>query len=170
MSSFGMLTHGMPKDAVIDPHAARLLGVTFAIGSPNNIKALVSDPSVLSSARQQAQSKASGLSADAQEWLATGRQGTSSQTIFQRLTGTRLTQRESHPSDPDDFGRCRRLLDQVPEFRQRLGEMSDVSPIWSKLVAEWDELCVLMDKEAPDWRDGKGSAAKTYARMEEIGC
>lgn len=170
-SSFGMLSHGMPRNAVIDAHAARLLGVTFAIGSPENLKTLIADPAVAAAACQRVQGEA-GLSFEAKEWLATGSHGISSMTIFKRLTGVRppSLSHERHPSDPDDLARCRRLLDQVPKLRTRLGEMADVSPTWQKLVAEWEDLCQLMDSEAPDWRHGKGSAPKTYARMKELGC
>lgn len=171
-SSFGMLSHGMPKNAVIDPHAARLLGVTFAIGAPENLKALISDPAVATAARQRVNGEFESLSAAAKEWLATGFHGISSMTIFKRLTGVKppSLSHEHHPSDPDDLGRCRRLLDQVPDLHARLNEMADVSPVWQKLVAEWEALCRLMDSEAPDWRNGKGAAPKTYARMKELGC
>ena len=171
-SSFGMLSHGMPRNAVIDAHAARLLGVTFAIGAPENLKALIEDPAIAAAARQRVSGESDGLSSAAKEWLATGFHGISSMTIFKRLTGVKppSLSHERHPADPDDLGRCRRLLDQVPELQARLGEMADVSPVWQKLVAEWKELCQLMDSEAPEWRGGKGSAPKTYERMKELGC
>ena len=168
--AFAMLSHGMPKNAVIDPHAARLLGVTFAVGAPEALKALTADQAVLAEARKRVQGIGADLSDSAREWLATGQQGTSSLTIFQRLTGKKLTQTENHPYDPDDLSRCRQLLDQVPEFRSRLGELAAISPVWAKLVAEWDDLCALMDSEAPEWRDKKSSAPQTYAQMKALGC
>ena len=165
-----MLAHGMPTNAVIDSHAARLLDVNFAIGTPDALKSLITDPEVLAAARRRAEAIAPELSAPAKEWLAVGQHGISSMTIFQRLTGKQLSEDENHPSDPDDLGRCRRLLEQVPELKPRMGELVTLSPVWEKLVTEWDALCSLMDKEAPNWRDGKGSAPKTYDRMKQIGC
>lgn len=168
--SFGVLSNGMPRNAVLDPHAARLLGVTFAIGTRENLDTLINDPQVVAAARQRAELIGSGLSESAKEWLALGQQGTSSLTLFQRLTGKTLVDTESHPSDPADLGRCRQLLEQVPEFRERLHELVQVSTQWASLVQHWDSLCLLMDSEAPNWRNGTGGAPNTYARMKELGC
>jgi hypothetical protein len=170
LSALAMLLHGMPAGAVMDTHAARLLGVTIAIGPPGALESLISDPAVIGAARQKAQAAGPTLSDAAREWLATGQQGTSSMTIFQRLTGYRLTSQEHPPADPHDLGRCRRLLDQVPEFRTRLEELAPLSPVWARLVSEWDSLCALMDQEAPGWRAGRGHAPATYARMKALGC
>lgn len=76
----------------------------------------------------------------------------------------------AHPHDPDDFARCRKLLEAVPELAPRLNEMKAASSVWASLVEAWDELCRLMDEEAPEWREGKGSSPKTYARMKALGC
>lgn len=170
ISAFMNLSKGMSKDAVLDPHAARLLDVTYAIGTPDDLKVLSSDPAVIAAARQRAQVLGAGLSKDAIEWLAIGQQGVSSLTIFQRLTGKNVTDHERHPSDPADFDRCRLLFEQVPEFSARKGELSIISPVWANLVAEWGSLCALMDSEVPGWRSGQGNAAQTYARMRELGC
>jgi len=98
-------------------------------------------------------------------WLRTGERGTSSQTIFEVMTGLPLTDgvfRRAVPFDPADFRRCRLLLEAVPEWRHRLGEMAAVGPRWSALIPRWDELCATMDAEAPEWRDGVGDAPLTY--------
>lgn len=112
------------------------------------------------------------LSEQAVAWLASGKRGTSSNTIFAHLSGIDALGgwHESHPHDPGDLGRCRLLLDQVPEFKARLGEMRKVSPVWNRLVDSWQRLCDLMDQEAPDWREGRGSCPKTYELMKELGC
>jgi len=169
IQAISMLAKGMPRTAVMDPHAARILDVSFAMGQPSALAALIADPEVLLQARLRVaeESDRLGLSSAAREWLATGRQGTSSLTIFSRMTGKEI-EREDHPHDPDDLCRCRRLLDEVPEFQPRLPEMAAVSPVWAGLVSAWDELCVLMDEEAPDWRVGKGRTPKTNTRMKAI--
>ncbi|MEY2151142.1 hypothetical protein AB7849_09505 [Rhodanobacter sp. 115] len=111
------------------------------------------------------------VSSAAVKWLANGQRGTSSETIFTHLTGIVATSGyESHPHDPADLGRCRRLLEQVPELRHAFSRMRDVSPIWSRLVDEWGLLSEMMDLEAPDWRKGRGTCPKTYNRMKQIGC
>lgn len=104
------------------------------------------------------------------DWLANGERGNSSEAIFARLTGLPIggSRCTSHPLDPADLRRCRLLLEAVPAFRARLEEVADVSPVWAALVARWDEVCSLMDEEAPDWRDGSGGAPRTYALMGEI--
>jgi hypothetical protein len=103
-------------------------------------------------------------------WLANGRRGISSNTIVERLTGIKTLDDwgGSHPLDPADLGRCRRLLDDVPELQNEFSRMRDVSPTWAALVDRWDELCATMDREAPEWRSGIGSAPETYRIMKEI--
>lgn len=51
-----------------------------------------------------------------------------------------------HPHDVDDFQRCRKLLMMMPEWRNSIHKMKDVSPIWSKLADHWDELDALYDQ------------------------
>ena len=104
-------------------------------------------------------------------WLAGGRRGISSNSIFSHLTGMDARAgwaRPSAPLYPVDLGRCRRLLDACPELRAALPRMAELSPTWAALVAEWDELCALMDEENPGWRDGWGAAPRTYHRMQAL--
>lgn len=72
------------------------------------------------------------------------------------------------PHDADDFYRCRRLLEQVPEFAARIDELRSISPAWDRIVSQWGALCTLMDSEVPRWREGKGDAPKTYDLLREI--
>jgi hypothetical protein len=67
------------------------------------------------------------------------------------------------PQDPDDFGRCSRLLALIPEFRPRLAEVAVALPQWSALVEVWDELEALYKEEAPT-----GKAARLYLRIQEL--
>lgn len=110
------------------------------------------------------------LPAGATEWLRSGERGISSNAIFDHLTGLPVRGGWSPwtPSDPDDLRRCRLLLEAVPEFRSGLPRMAEVSAGWAALVARWDELCATMDAESPNWREGRGSAPRTYALMQEI--
>ena len=105
------------------------------------------------------------------DWLACGERGISSNTIFEHLTGHHLGcvgWRGSHPHDPDDLSRCRKLLEKCPELKELLPKMATRSPVWAALTPEWDSLCEEMDREAPNWNDGRGSAPITYGRMKKL--
>jgi len=113
------------------------------------------------------------LSEQAIAWLASGERGTSSNTIFTHLSGVNAMDKWGgrHPGDPADFRRCRLLLNQVPEFQARIGELRKISPVWDRLVSNWADLCDTMDQEFPAWREGGyGSCPKTFKLMQELGC
>ena len=104
-------------------------------------------------------------------WLANGERGVSSNTIVTHLTGIYTLgpyQRRSHPYDPDDLRRCRLLLEAVPELEANFANMATCSGVWGKLVLHWQELCDLMDREAPRWREREGSAVAVFRRMEKL--
>ena len=105
---------------------------------------------------------------DLVRWLAGGRRGVSSNTMVQHLTGLSALGDScgSHPHDPDDLSRCRLLLEQVPHLQ--LDGMATCSGPWAKLVEQWGDICNLMDSEAPRWREGQGSAPKTYSLMRKL--
>jgi hypothetical protein len=93
--------------------------------------------------------------------------------MFRRFTGVRpeglvADSFAAHPQDADDLGRCRLLLEAVPEFTARLQGMADVSPVWASIVANWAELCELMDGEVPRWREGICRAPVTSSRMQAL--
>jgi hypothetical protein len=116
---------------------------------------------------------APSLPPGADEWLREGERGISSEAIFSHLTGVRVLGRHwqlTPPADPDDFRRCRQLLEAVPAFRTELPRMAELGPQWAAIVGHWEELCALMDSEAPGWRDPAvtGRAPLTYARMRQI--
>ena len=72
---------------------------------------------------------------------------------------------QSPPADPDDFGRCYRLLALIPEWRPRLGEVSALFRKWKPLVDHWAELEALYQEEVPNHR---GSAPRLYALMRSL--
>lgn len=82
-------------------------------------------------------------------WICGCDTGTSSKTIFAVMRGT-TPDHADIPYDPDDFGRCYRLLKLVPAWRPRLGEVAAKYPKWSGLVEHWDELTSLF--EAKEWK------------------
>jgi hypothetical protein len=92
--------------------------------------------------------------------------GSSSKCIAAHLTGNECD--GSHPSDPDDLGRCLRLLRLIPELREAFPRMTEVSAYWAALVPRWTELAASMDEEVGiAWERGR-SAPKTYALMRSL--
>ena len=58
-----------------------------------------------------------------------------------------------------------KLLNHVPEFRERLNEMKEVSETWRKLVDNWEEFECLYYKECDT-----GRCSELFDRMKDIGC
>ena len=107
----------------------------------------------------------------AMEWIVGMDTGVSSQAIWARMQGVRGEWWPgNHPHDPDDLGRCLRLLALIPEWRARLSEMAAESPSWAALVEYWDELENVWRTEGDGtWRPPMGTAMpKLYDRMREI--
>jgi hypothetical protein len=104
------------------------------------------------------------VSTELMRWLISGERGLSSMAMVVHITGHGGDCR--HPHDPDDLRRCRLLVESVPLIRHNLQRMADCSPTWARIIAVWVELCALMDAEAPNWRQGTGSAPQTYALLQ----
>jgi hypothetical protein len=97
-------------------------------------------------------------------WLVSGDVGISSKTIWTVMTGWPIEGHQPRtPWDPDDFGRCHRLLETFPAWRSRMPEVADAHPEWADLVVAWDELTALYLEELPS-----GQAPRLYARMEAL--
>ena len=97
------------------------------------------------------------------KWLLSDDTGVSSKAIVAKMEGIEVLP-DSHPRDPADLGRCLRLLNLMPQYRPRLGEMREVSQVWANLVDNWDELEALYYEEL-----ASGKAVKCYQRMKELG-
>lgn len=103
---------------------------------------------------------------DAIGWLSNGDTGISSETIWSVMMGRPVKERHwNMPRDPDDFGRCYRLLKIMPSWRERLPEVSAKFPGWKPLVDAWDELTALYEQEVPNHH---GRAPKLYERMQVL--
>lgn len=154
--------------AVLDQDVARMAGASFAIGQPELFAELHKrlETGALIAQKQETPT----LSMAATSWLANGRRGTSSNTMFSVLTGVdALSGSEgSYPHDPDDLDRCLALLHDVPELRPRLPLMAKASPAWAALVANWDQIEALhLDEVGLNWTKAR-SAPKTYKLMRVI--
>lgn len=80
-------------------------------------------------------------------WLGTDT-GKSSTALFAVLCReglqweTNYEGQKATPQDSADFGRCKRLLDAIPEWRSRLGEVAAkyADTAWPRIIAKWNEL------------------------------
>lgn len=160
--AFHALTMLAPKKSVLDPDVARIYGANFAFGLRADLEVLRQAGSA--AAEQRERQANPGLSEDAVRWLARGERGASSNTIFAHLTciDALAGDRKDHPYDPDDFRRCRLLLEQVPSLVPLFHRMASVSTEWSNLVEQWPAICDTMDTESPEWRKRRGAASNTY--------
>lgn len=108
-----------------------------------------------------------------EDWLHGHDTGTSSLTIYTVMTGQRV-ERTSYPLDPDDFGRCYRLLKLFPEWRLRLAEVAARFKEWRPLVREWTRLTALYENDlaldAEHRKKNRGKpppgACATYTAMQ----
>jgi len=102
------------------------------------------------------------------DWFVSGEVGTSSKFIASKgidpdYKGDGFS---NYPLDPDDFQRCRKLLKRVPTLRAVLdNEVAKSHPVWGALVARWDEIDSLFQKE---FEENTGRAPRTYQLMREI--
>jgi len=84
----------------------------------------------------------------ASAWIVGNDTGVSSRTIHGVMLG--LAPGDGWgwdaPWDADDFGRCARLIDLIPEWGPRMHEVGDAVPAWRPIVDEWDALKRLCDE------------------------
>lgn len=100
--------------------------------------------------------------ATAVDWIDCGDTGLSSTAIWKHMMGAASS--GDYPYDPDDFGRCFRLLAApwARGWRERMPEMARYGKVWAALATEWPKLEALFVKEAPT-----GKAPKLYAAMKK---
>jgi hypothetical protein len=101
-----------------------------------------------------------------QKWLAGRDTGTSSLTIYAVMMNTPSPhERYDIPHDPDDFGRCYRVLALFPEWKPRLGEVAVRFPIWVPFVREWDKLTEMYETALAS---KSNHAKEMYNFMQEL--
>lgn len=156
-------------DEIVDSQLCLGLGAHMVVGRREALDLMRSDPEVVAQIEQRVAGVVAGheISSAARRWLSKGNRGMSSDAMFMHLTGVPVADDPmAYPGDPSDLGRCRLLIEQVPELAGDLSKMCEVSPYWGALASRWDGLCGLMDTEAPLWREGKGSCPETFKAME----
>jgi hypothetical protein len=100
------------------------------------------------------------------KWILGPDTGISSKTIWAVMMGAIEAGRPfgyDIPHDPDDFGRCYRLLEKFPEWKPRLKEVAEKFPEWGPMVREWDKMTALYEEELPT-----GEAPKLYSLMKKL--
>jgi hypothetical protein len=101
-------------------------------------------------------------------WFSSNDTGISSKAIAAHMSGGDADDGWGwgYPSDPDDLGRCLRLLELFPEWKPRIAEMASRGPGWAGLTARWDEIAASMiDEVGIGWEKAR-SAPKTYDLMK----
>ncbi len=168
MDFFSKVSKLSGDGAVLDQDVARMAGASFAIGPASIFDELRKRLETGSLIAQKVVTP--NLSSAAQAWLANGRRGISSDTMFTVLTGLDALgdSSPSHPRDPDDFDRCLALLHAVPELRPKLPLMAKSSPAWAALIANWDQIERSHISEVGLGWTKAHSAPKTYELMRTI--
>ncbi|WP_024717979.1 hypothetical protein [Pseudomonas putida] len=104
----------------------------------------------------------------ASAWMRDGEVGMSSRAIHDHMLG--LTPKcgyFDYPLDPDDLNRCIKLLELIPEWKPRMGEMAQRGEQWVGLANRWEEICrCFLDEVGLDWCKGR-RAPKTYLLMTQ---
>ena len=80
-------------------------------------------------------------------WIENGHIGMSSKTMWLCLMNQNV-KNAYHPYDPDDFSRCYKLLEAVPEWKEKhhLIKLKSLSTAWSNLVDNWDKLTEMFEE------------------------
>lgn len=105
----------------------------------------------------------------AAQWVVGGDTGTSSKVIWSVMQ--MVEPRDSDPpADPDDFGRCYRLLALIPEWRKSLELVSRAYPEWVGLVREWDRLTTMYERVIGPTGNGwdKAASKALYDEMQTL--
>lgn len=99
-------------------------------------------------------------------WINRGETGNSSLAIWSALRGigTFEVEGDDWPNDPDDFKRCKQLLDLIPEWRSELGKVALVFPWFGPFSDRWTEFEKLWEEER-----SSGSYPKLYNALKESG-
>ena len=159
-----------PGDTVFfDTKTARSLGASFVLGTERNLEELrrsleiegLSTSQETTIRRDQKQT-APTIPAAVQKWLSSGDRGLSSDTMCRRFFGVPKGE-NTVPLDPSDFVLCLKFLEET-KTQNRINEMKSVSKEWEGLVANWNALTRMLDKDLK--KTGGRSAPDTYLAMK----
>lgn len=105
---------------------------------------------------------------DAMTWLAGKDTGVSSVTICLIMFGIENESpiAGSPPSDPSDFGRCYRLLQKFPHWRDKLQKVADTYSAWQPFVDAWETMTSLYEKEL----NNPDEKSNLFHYMRDLNC
>ena len=83
----------------------------------------------------------------AYHWVFKGETGLSSKTMWNCFMAVERGYPINIPHDPDDFSRCYKLLEALPEWKSQISKLKRLSPEWERLVDNWDELTSMWEKK-----------------------
>ena len=91
--------------------------------------------------------------------------GLSSKAIWGVMMDQKWPCGSNRPHDPDDFGRCYRLLELIPEWKERLIEVSQAYPNWMPMIRDWAILTAMYEVAIDNNRP---TAPSLYHYMREL--
>jgi len=129
-------------------------GEGLELGMPQRVKVFLGTLEVFQKAHRlcQAQGYIEPTPKTPEEWRQGRDVGISSMTIYYVMTGIGAPHRFDVPHDPEDFGRCFRLLNLFPEWRARLSEIAARFPAWTALIQDWTQLEEVYRRDLPTGR------------------
>lgn len=110
---------------------------------------------------------------EALDWLAGDDTGISSKAILNAALGKPTTPSKDYhwhnePYDPDDLGRCLRMLRLMPWAARGLAVLATHSGYWAVLVEHWVELEKTLAEEVGIYGDHGHVAQRTFAMIERL--
>jgi DNA-directed RNA polymerase subunit RPC12/RpoP len=101
------------------------------------------------------------------QWMQGKDTGMSSISLAKQFLGISENS-PAYPHDPDDLGRCLRLIAIAPEVSTAVDALGMKHKVWAALATRWDEIAASMANEVGiSWEKGH-SAPATYALMRSI--
>ncbi|SAL01580.1 hypothetical protein AWB80_08158 [Caballeronia pedi] len=101
-------------------------------------------------------------------WLLSGDTGVSSETMAAIALGATSLGGKHHyrgdaPHDPSDFGRCYRLVINVPEIREFFPRIAKKVKPFAGILREWDDLVRIYERDKP-----MGRSDELCRRIQEL--
>lgn len=99
-------------------------------------------------------------------WVHGHDRGTSSETLWEVATGERIWGLiPDVPHDPQDFGRCHRMLELLDEVQgmEVLEKTAEKYPKWKPLVREWRKMTIMYLRDLPT-----GESTELYELMKKL--
>lgn len=101
-------------------------------------------------------------------WLGNGDTGSSSKALALTALGA-MPKNPSYPSDGQDLGRCRRLIEFAPEAAKGLPILArDGGEVWKRLVEKWDVLVAAGKRDEARYARNEKKQYECYDMMKSI--